>query len=293
VYSALAVTGKNEIAGHCALSLWSDNPRIAEMGQGVVVPKYRSLGCFAGLTKYLIGVAQSIGLKGVFGRAVTLHPYSQKTALQQGMRDCALLLCLIPPTVEVKGLQTESSSRGNMLMQFKYLDKSPTTEVYAPSQHAEMLRAIYANLDAATAPRILTSPQNRTEGGESVYKIDLIRSMKFARIRVDRFGANIVSDIKQKLRELCLQRWDVIHLILNLSDPQTSHLCRPFEELGFFFAGILPLGLPSGDALILQYLNTNCPPSTTIHTASDFGAELVAYVQSRNPNPNEPDSESG
>jgi serine/threonine-protein kinase RsbW len=222
-----------------------------------------------------------------------MHPFSQKTSLQHGMRECALYLCLIPPTVEVKGLKTEPSSRGSMLVQFKYLDKRAATDVYAPPQHEEMLRAIYANLDAETAPRILTSPQNTTEGGESEYKIDLIRSMNFVRIRVDRYGSNIVPDIRNKLRELCLQHWDVIHLILNLSDPQTSLLCRRFEEFGFFFAGILPLGLPSGDALILQYLNTNCPPSSTIHTASDFGDELVAYVRSRNPNPTEPDTESG
>lgn len=34
VHSALAVTEQNEIVGHCALSLWSDNPQIAELGQG-------------------------------------------------------------------------------------------------------------------------------------------------------------------------------------------------------------------------------------------------------------------
>ena len=284
VHSALAVTGQNEIVGHCALSLWSDNPRIAEMGQGVVVPKYRSLGCFARLTKYLIGIARSRGLKGVFGRAVTLHSFSQKTALQHGLRDCALFLCLIPPTVDLKGLENEPSSRGSMLVQFKYLHQRPATEVYAPPQHAEMLRAIYTNLDAATVPRILTSPENVTGEGESVYKIDLIRSLNFARIRVDRYGSNIVSDIRHRLRELCLQHWDVIHLILNLSDPQTPRFCRRFEELGFFFAGVLPLGLSSGDALILQYLNTYCVPYSAIQTATRFGADLVAYVKSLDPN---------
>ena len=171
-----------------------------------------------------------------------------------------------------------------MLVQFKYLDKSLATEVYAPPLHADMLRAIYTNLDAATVPRILTPPENVMEEGESVYKINLIRSLNFARIRLDRCGSNIVSDIRYKLRELCLQHLDVIHLILNLSDPQTPRFCRRFEELGFFFAGVLPLGLSSGDALILQYPNTHCVPYSAIQTASRFGADLVAYVKSRDPN---------
>jgi anti-sigma regulatory factor (Ser/Thr protein kinase)/GNAT superfamily N-acetyltransferase len=284
VHSALAVTEQNEIVGHCALSLWSDNPRIGEMGQGVVLPKYRSQGCFAKLTEYLIGIARSRGLKGVFGETVTVHPFSQKTALHHGLRDCALFLCLIPLTVDFKGLKSEPSARGSMLLQFKYLDKPLATEVYAPTRHADMLRTIYTNLDAATVPRIVTPPENATEEGESVYKIKLIRSLNFARIRVDRCGSNIVFDIRQKLRELCLQHWDVIHLILNLSDPQTPRFCRRFEELGFFFAGILPLGLSTGDALILQYLNTYCVSYGAIQTASRFASDLVDYVKSCDPN---------
>ena len=120
-----------------------------------------------------------------------------------------------------------------------------------------------------------------TNEGASVYKINLIRSLNFARIRVDRYGRDIVADIRLKLRELCLQRWDVIHLVLPLADPNTSQLCRPFEELGFFFAGILPLGLVSGDALILQYLNTFSVRYSAIQTASRFASDLLAYVKAR------------
>jgi serine/threonine-protein kinase RsbW len=284
VHSALAVTEQGEIIGHCALSLWSDNPRIGELGQGVVVPRYRSQGCFAKLTEYLIGTARLRGLQGVFGEAVTVHPFSQRTALQQGLRDCALFLGLVPPTVDFKGLTNKPSARGSMLVQFKHLDTPAGAEIYAPLRHADMLHAIYANLDAAAVPRILTAPEDGPAEGTSAYKINLIRSLNFARIRVDRCGADIVADIRFKLRELCFQRWEVIHLVLNLSDPQTSQYCSRFEELGFFFAGVLPLGLSSGDALILQYLNTVLAPYSAIQTASRFAAELVAYVKSCDPN---------
>jgi anti-sigma regulatory factor (Ser/Thr protein kinase) len=284
IHSALAVTEANEIAGHCALSRWDDNPLIAELGQGVVVPKLRSRGCFARLTEYLIGTAQSRGFAGVFGAAVTAHPFSQKTGLQQGLRDCALFLCLLPPTVDFKGLRTEPVARGSMLVQFKYLASPQAAKVYAPAQHADMLRAIYANLDRAPFPQICSASAEAPNEGASVYKINLIRSLNFARIRVDRFGRDIVADIRFKLRELCLQRWDVIHLVLPLADPNTCRLCRRFEELGFFFAGILPLGLVSGDALILQYLNTFSAPYSAIRTASRFAADLLLYVKARDPN---------
>jgi serine/threonine-protein kinase RsbW len=292
VHSALAVAEQNVIVGHCALSLWGDNPLIAELGQGGVVPEYRSQGCFAKLTEYLIQTARSRGLKGVFTEAVTVHPFSQKTALQHGLRDCAFLLGLLPPTVDFKGLRSEASARGSMLVQFKYLDRPPERTVYAPAQHADMLRAIYANLDPAAVPEIANAPEDIPDEGEPAYQINLIRSLNFARVRIDRYGPDIVADIRLKLRELCLQRWDVIHLYLDLSDPRTARLCSRFEELGFFFAGILPLGLPSGDALILQYLNTFPVRYSAIQTASPFASDLAAYIKARDPNPAEPGPES-
>lgn len=291
VHSALAVADQDLIVGHGALSLWNDNPLIAELGQGGVIPEYRSQGCFAKLTEYLIDIARSRGLKGVFTEAVTVHPFSQKTALQHGLRDCALFLGLLPPTVDFKGLKSEASTRGSMLLQFKYLDQPPERTAYAPAPHADMLRAIYANLDPAAVPRFVSPPEDIPDEAESTYTINLIRSLNFARIRIDRYGPNIVADIRLKLRELCLQRWDVIHLYLNLSDPRSARFCSRFEELGFFFAGILPLGLPSGDALILQYLNTFPVRYNAIQTASPFAADLVGYVKARDPNPVEPGPE--
>jgi serine/threonine-protein kinase RsbW len=285
VQSALAVTERNEIVGHCALSLWSGNPQIAELGQGVVVPSHRSQGCFAKLTEYLIDAGRRRGLKGVFSEAVTVHPFSQKAALQQGLRDCALFLCLLSPAVRFKGFENGPSGRGSMLLQFKYLDPPPVRTVYAPARHADMLRAIYAHLAPSAVPRMPKPPEAPAEEGKPVYKINLVRSLNFARIRIDGYGAGIVDEIRIVLRELCRQRWDVIHLVLNLSDPQTALFCGRFEALGFFFAGLLPLGHPAGDALILQYPNSVCARYERIQTAGRFASELAAYVRSCDPDP--------
>ena len=87
IHSAVAVVDPNKIAGHCALQTWNENPQIAEMGQGVVNPEFRSLGCFAKLTEYLLELAKSKGLLGVFDRAVTNHRFSQQTGHQSGSKD--------------------------------------------------------------------------------------------------------------------------------------------------------------------------------------------------------------
>jgi serine/threonine-protein kinase RsbW len=185
--------------------------------------------------------------------------------------------------VDFKGLRKHPVGKASMLVQFKYLESAAPAPAYPPARHAEMIRAIYANLDAAMAPPLLPPPAQLPAEAEPAYRIHLVRSLNLARIRVDRLGSKIVADIRARLRELCLQRWDIIHLILNLADPQAAQFCSRFEELGFFFAGILPFGLPSGDALVLQYLNTPHVPYTAIQTAGPFGSDLVAYVESCDP----------
>jgi Acetyltransferase (GNAT) family len=283
IFSAVAVAENGEIAGHCSLQPWEENPRIAEMAQGVVNPQYRSHGCFAKLTEYLIQTARAKDLTGVFGEAVTTHPYSQKTAHQFGLGECALFLGLIPSAANFKGLGGGFSERGSMLVQFKYLKRPPAVPVYAPAHHGAMIAAILANL--GVAPDLQPHPPAMTAlPADTAITVKLNRALNLGRIRIDRYGRDAVDLLRGQVKALCLQKWEVIHLLLDLSDAATPHFCSGFEELGFFFAGILPSGLPSGDGLLLQYLNNFTVPYESLRTASAFAEELVAYVRERDPN---------
>jgi serine/threonine-protein kinase RsbW len=254
------------------------------MAQGVVKPQFRSQGCFAKLTEYLIETARAEGLTGIFGETVTTHLFSQKTALQFGLRDCALFLGLIPAAANFKGLGGNIAERGSMLVQFKYLRAQPSPPVYAPASHRAMIAAIFANLGVdPDMPAQQPGVDQPTEAQTGI-TVKLSRSLNLARIRIDRYGCNALDLLRGQIKALCLQKWDVIHLLLDLSDPLTSHFCRRFEELGFFFAGILPCGLPDGDVLILQYLNNFTISYESINSASAFARELVTYVKDRDQN---------
>jgi hypothetical protein len=82
-----------------------------------------------------------------------------------------------------------------------------------------------------------------------------------------------------------------VYLNLPLGDPHTAVLCQKFEELGFFFAGILPRpakpvspeGVISGDWLCLQFLNGAHIDYDRLHIYSEFGQALVEYVRERDP----------
>jgi serine/threonine-protein kinase RsbW len=71
---------------------------------------------------------------------------------------------------------------------------------------------------------------------------------------------------------------------LNLADPLTPRFAEQFEELGFFFVGVLPAGLPDGDALVLQYLNNVPIDYARIQLASDLAREILGYIRNHDPN---------
>jgi serine/threonine-protein kinase RsbW len=96
--------------------------------------------------------------------------------------------------------------------------------------------------------------------------------------------ARFLTELKTKLKELCLKNIEVITLYLNLADPLTSHFSDQFEQLGFFFAWVLPMGLQKGDALILQYLNNVPIDYSLIQLESDLAKQILSHIQEHDPN---------
>jgi len=283
IHSAVAVTGSgSDIAGHCALQYWDENPDIAEFAAGVVKPEFRSRGCFAKMTEYLIDRAHSEGIRGVFDQAVTNHTYSQLTGLNSGLKDCALLLGLVPHNTVFKGFPEQLDHRLSMLMQFRYLKSPSSRKIYVPASHTDMIAAIYKSLGAAH--KIQVTLQAHRENPDSVFKINVVTPLNYARIMVTQKGPNLIKEISTKLKLLCLRKIEVINLYLNLFDPGTAQLTEEFEQLGFFFAGLLPGGLATGDALILQYLNNTPIDYDAIRLESDMGKMIISYIRDRDPN---------
>lgn len=284
IHSAVAVAGGDKIVGHCALQVWHENPQIAEMGQGVVNPEFRSRGCFAQLTAYLLKLAGSKGLLGVFDRAVTNHPYSQQTGHQSGAEDCALLLGHVPLGAEFKSLTGKLSQRGSMVMQFNYLKKPPQKRIYPPAHHKAMIRKLYASLNTDS---VLTMSDGRSSMGSdmaSIFRVIHIAATKVAHISIQHCGPDIFVEIRNKLKSLCLQKVEVVNVYLNLSEPYTPSLTERFEAMGFFFAGIFPECYPDGDAIILQFLNRVPIDFDKIYVVSETAGQLVDYIKHLDPN---------
>ena len=284
MHSAVAVMDGKDIAGHCALYFWEEGLRIAEMVAGVVNPEFRAQGCLTRLTEYLIEYARSKKLLGILGEAVTNHLISQKTGHQHNLHDCAIVLGMIPESASIKGFNEQPSQKISMLMAFKYLQDPPPQNLYLPLQHENIIRSIYEGI--GNSPKIKWQEKESTavKRKESVFKITVMGTLNYARFTIEEYGQPIVSEVQAKLKELCLKKIEVIHLYLNLADPLTPHLCSEFENLGFFFSGVLPGGIKDGDALILQYLNNVPIDYEAIQLDSDIARKILAHIRKHDPN---------
>ena len=285
IFSAVAITGEDQISGYGVFQVWEENPQIVEMAQGVVKPEFRSRGCFRQITHYLLDRAKSMGIKGAFGEAVTNHTVSQHTTYGFGFRDCGLRLGLVPPGVEFKGMDGKISHRVSLLVHFLFLQPPPDAlSIYAPAHHRDMIAAIYKELGVRPDIKVAVPDPAKRAASKSVFKIKMVGSMNFARIIISRCGDHIGEELKIKVKELCLKKTEIVNLFLNLSDPLTCIYTAQFEKLGFFFSGILPGAFADGDALILQYLNNVPIDYGAIRVESTLAGQLVAYIKKCDPN---------
>ncbi|MBI5570164.1 MAG: GNAT family N-acetyltransferase [Desulfomonile tiedjei] len=283
LFSAVAVTSNHEVAGHLALMRFDRTSRIAEMGMAAVKPRFRSRGIFSRLTEFVMEKARSEGLTGVYGRAVTNHTYSQQVGLRMGLRDAALTLGFIPATASFKEITETLPQRDSTVIHFTYLQKPTGLKLYLPTQHREVILQLYRHIGISSGIEVGESSSVLGTQERSVLRTVTYAPLRYVRIDIEQYGEDVVHQVKTQLKKVCLEHAEVINLYLDLSDPLTGSSVAAFEELGFFFSGILPGGC-AGDALILQYLNNVPIDYEKVKVKSDMGRLLLDYVRQHDPN---------
>ncbi len=282
IFSAVAVTNDNQIAGHGALERYEYGP-LAETGIGVVKPEFRALGILSRIEAYLVDKARSEGLLGIFGRPVTTHTYTQHIGERFQLADCAVLVGNMPQPERFRGISEKLSQRETLLIHFKYLSQPPPVVLFPPPHHTEMIRALYDDLSEYSDTRSFRSAADGAPKRKSSVRTKVSQLTGVARMDIEAYGEDVVAQVKAAVREMCLKQISIIHLFLSLCDPLTAIFTKRFEELGFFFAGILPLATPE-DALILQYLNNVPIDYSKIRVNSESAGKLLSYVKNHDPN---------
>ena len=274
--SMVALDPENEVVAHQMYTKSDPGSLVAELGTGIVDPRYRGRGLFEKIKKTSIDYAREQGLYGLFIESVTIHPFSQKANLALGARETGILLAFVPASITFRKIAESQEQRQTLVLMYNRLNQEPARTFYPPVQHRSVIAKIYEN--GGFDRSVGGVPENQRDmGAFSHIEIKANHGMGLAFFRLMQYGRDFQDCIRYHLREMCYQKIEVLYLDLPLSDPATVQSCAAAEVLGFFFAGIIP-ELDNGDVLRLQYLNNVKMDRSQTAIVSDFGKYLFDYV---------------
>jgi hypothetical protein len=274
--SAVAETPDGELLCHEAATITDEDPHVAEVGQAVTMPAARGHHLFPKVKLHLAEWATGAGLRGLFSEATTAHPYSEKANVDLGAKEAGFLLGWIPATVSNDAADPGRVGRQSVALFYLPLNPGPDRQLHVPERHREVVHAIVR--ECGLRGTVHVDPPEVLPADDS--EVHLLRrdDHGLAVLTVDRPGADLVDVVGQIRDDLFADGVDVLYVDLPMEHEATTAAAEDLEEHGVTFAGVFPNGRVSGDVLRLQVLDDVDVHVADITTASDHGAQLLAYV---------------
>ncbi|MFP4155030.1 MAG: GNAT family N-acetyltransferase [Halothiobacillaceae bacterium] len=257
--SWVARTRSGALVGHVALMRANPAAQAVEWGMAVVDPAWRGQGVMKGLLAEVLSAAERERTPVLFAHAVTAHPYTQRTCLDYGFEPVALLLGYAPATLRFRGIAESLAHRESTFIWVRLQDRLPRAVLHLPPAHAPLLLDLFASLGIEDPPLAEGSPPAAgARDGEypehSEFSTRLSSGLNVATIELSRIGRDHERMIRHELRRLCLERIDVILLMIDLTDPGAPAAARAAQAAGFVFGGWMPMQ-PWPYTLVVQYLD--------------------------------------
>lgn len=274
--ATVAVSPDGRIVGHLASEVRRPGATTGKIGLLAVDPLYRRhklslrLG-FAHVTRLL-----ELGFVGQYTEAVTVHLGSQKAALRGGAHEVGLLLAAQSNSLDFRGFDADEQARKALLLFYGSFGTTPAREVYVPPTYREVIERIYqvGNLPRTVHAQFERSP---TMAEKTSLRLTLRHETGVALVYVEAYGEDFLPALQQQVRQLQINRFELILVVLPLGEPATSYFGSGLQEMGLSFAGIYP-EYEDGDVLVLQNLNNVEIKADEIEVASEMGAYLRDVV---------------
>lgn len=276
--SCAAYDAANNIIGHLAFIYSKPGAKVGESGEAVVDPRFRGHGIFPKMKSYMTQHAISRGVIGVYGEAVTIHPYSQKGSLELGSAETGFLLGYSPGTVSFQNIsENEKPRRQSIALMFTPVQRSKRAKVYVPKVYEKLIKTIYKKVGYE---REIMSENTKTQysnRGKGQISITIRSDHNQGIITINKLGKNTLDEIRFHLKQLCLQRIDCVYVDIPIKKKGAGHIASKLRELGFFYGYLIP-EYSDSDVLRLQYLNNVEISKEDIKTASKFGEKLLDTI---------------
>lgn len=271
--SILAVTPEGEVAGHVGMVCDPGIPGLGELALAMIKPKFRGYKLLEKISATCIGEALSLGIRGMYVQATTIHTYSQPVPKKAGMKPVGFILGYISP-MNLKNIEESARERVTPVVSFKTLQTVDAGSLYIPLRHDGMVRKLLTDVSIGWKPGLPVT----MEKDQSVYTVTVNPVSLLARIIVYETGRDILHSLKQVLVRIREESLLIGELFLNLTEALTAEYYDRIEDLGFIFTGILP-GSSRGTFITLVYLNGINVHFDTIHLIEDNGQDLLAYIR--------------
>ena len=281
LHSCVVLSPDEEIVGHLALIMDKAESKVGETGMAIVDPRFRGRGLFKRMKLYLADYAKEKGMYGFYSEAVAVHPYTQKGNISLGANQTGFLIAFTPSTMHFKKIEKKERTKRQTTVLFYYkIQKEPKRKVYPPFHHKTMITKIFKQNELNR--EICEAQKQKWDNyivSTSEIEVKIQKEPARAFLKIHEYGRDFADMLKYRLKELCIKKIDCIYIDMPLSNAVTQNFCAKVEQLGFFFAGIIP-ELYNGDYLRMQYLNNVDPNLENVTVVSDFGHELFDYIVS-------------
>ena len=259
--------------GYFAVLKKSDS-NIAEVGEAVVSPAYRKRGIMSNMMKHLIELASEQKMAGLYGKAVTNHPVSQKVNHKYDFITTALMLA-DTKNVVFAGFDSDYPQSVSVVIDFLPLFTPDKVPVYMPEKYRDILSETFKELEI---------PVNAKDGAKykmakkSDIKLTISYTNSTSLLVVKKYGPDFVTVLTDMINSLQEQEdLNAIFLDLPLQNAATPQQFKKIKDLGFIYSGLAPLFHEESHYLRLQKVYSDLDLDL-IGVYSQFGKKIKKLI---------------
>ncbi len=244
----VACTGKGEVVGYEAFYRSAPNPRLYELGQGLILPSYRNLGIAGRFHAYAYNVmASEMEMDVIFAEPVCNHVFMQKSLTPFRSIVTALEVDLMPAEAYAK--EQSASGRVSVLSMFTTCRSRPHV-IYLPPRHADALTYIYGGFDDSRT--LMPAPEKATaEPPSSIIEVQIFDVAGVARMAVREAGEDFSAAFAGEEERALGRGVTILQVWIKLSWPWVGVIAEYLRGRGYFLGGALP-GWFGEDGLLMQ-----------------------------------------
>ena len=273
--SIVAVLPDGEIVGHVGYAYEEATDTSPESGRLVVDPRLRGHHLTERLSAVRNEIADLLGVSGMWAKAVTNHPVSQRLAIAIGSVEVGMLLGAQPVEVTQVGQPNPDDGWRSLMLLYRAVGEIGPRTLSVPEHLAE-IQSLLA--DRLGITRVLATELVAPERPRTAMRSHVNPAHGSVHLRVGAVGRDLEVRLGHELRSLARLRPGVIHLDLPLGDQSAAEAVLIAERHGFAWAGWIPELTADGDVLRLQRIGDHPIDFDNIVCARSEGEALRDYV---------------